>query len=75
MSWQPIETAPKEGKYKVRGGRYISAYSQSHGMPHYEDHVIVYREQINPDRDPPFRLDGDLSCGIEGPTHWKCIDS
>lgn len=71
MEWQPIESAPKTGKYRVRGGMYDSAYSQDHGMAHDEDHEIVYIPQLNPNCDPPYRLAHDVSCGIKNPTRWQ----
>lgn len=67
--WQSLGFLSGHVAFKVKGGYFDSAYSQIHGMKNDES-IVVYKEQANPDVDPPYRLADDLSVGIKNPTHF-----
>lgn len=68
--WNPLETAPTHGRFFVKGGEYNTAYSQIDGFSHTGPTLIHYRTQVNPDVDPPYRVEGEAGLGILNPTHW-----
>jgi hypothetical protein len=85
--WQPIETAPTEGRFLVYGGTWISEENLEWRIPSgvalvQADENSVIREQRSPFSRPPARYyspaDGDYSGGgfapyIKNPTHWMPV--
>lgn len=68
--WQPIETAPRKGKYIIFGGKFDSDRSQIDGVKHEDTTICSYIPQSNPEVDSPYRIYGEESIGIKNPTHW-----